>query len=135
MYLCKFDEDGRRTATVVEGVHFTTAKEKKKYLKEGYIETATEDYAYYVGNKGTGKNGTGYVRGANGKPTDAPAYTPSTDEKKQAIISQYESDKAELQNQLMDAIMYDDADAQAEIRQVMADVDAQFDADIKELEG
>ena len=40
-----------------------------------------------------------------------------------------------MQKQLMDAIMYDDTDAQEEIRQVMADVDAQFDADIKELEG
>lgn len=135
MYLCKFDEDGRRTATVVEGVHFTTKKEKKKYLDEGYIETSAEDYAYYVGNKGTGANGAGYIRGADGKPTDAPAHTPSVNEKKQAIISQYESDKAELQKQLMDAIMYDDTDAQAEIRQVMADVDAQFDADIKKLEG
>ena len=135
MYLCKFDEDGRRTATVVEGVHFTTKKEKKKYLDEGYIETSAEDYAYYVGNKGTGANGTGYVRDADGKPTDAPAYTPSVDEKKQAIISQYESDKAELQKQLMDAIMYDDAALQAEIREDMAAVDEQFDRDIKELEG
>ncbi len=135
MYLCKFDEDGRRTATVVEGVHFTTAKEKKAYIKDGYVETSAEDYAYYVGNKGTGKNGTGYVRGSDGKPTDAPAYTPSTDEKKQVIISQYESDKAELQKQLMDAIMYDDAALQAEIREDMAAVDEQFDKDIKELEG
>ena len=135
MYLCKFDEDGRRTATVVEGVHFTTKKEKKKYLDEGYIETSAEDYAYYVGNKGTGANGTGYVRGADGKPTDAPAHTPSVDEKKQAIIAQYESDKAELQKQLMDAIMYDDATLQAEIRADMTAVDEQFDKNIKELEG
>lgn len=135
MYLCKFDEDGRRTATVVEGVHFTTETEKEKYLQEGYIETSAEDYACYVGNKGTGANGTGYVRGEDGKPTDAPAYTPSTDEKKQAIIAQYEADKAELQKQLMDAIMYDDATLQAEIRADMAAVDEQFDKDIKELEG
>ena len=134
MYLCKFDVDGRRTATVVEGVHYTTEKEKKKYLDEGYIETSAEDYAYYVGNKGTGANGAGYIRGADGKPTDAPAYTPSVDEKKQAIIAQYESDKAELQKQLMDAIMYDDAALQAEIREDMAAVDEQFDKDIKELE-
>ena len=135
MYLCKFDEDGRRTATVVEGVHFTTEKEKKKYLMDGYIETSAEDYAYYVGNKGTGKNGTGYIRGEDGKPTDAPAHTPSVDKKKQAIIAQYKSDKAELQKQLMDAIMYDDATLQAEIRDDMAAVDEQFDKDIKELEG
>ena len=133
-YLCKFDDDGKRIATVVEGVHYTTAKQKKAYIKEGYVETSAEDYAYYVGNKGTGKNGTGYVRGADGKPTDAPAHTPSTEEKKQAIIAQYESDKSELQSQLMDAIMYADADLQADIQAEMAEVDAKFDADIKALE-
>ena len=133
-YLCKFDDAGKRIATVVEGVHYTTTKQKKAYIKEGYIETSTEDYAYYVGNKGTGKNGTGYVRGADGKPTDAPAHTPGTEEKKQAIIAQYESDKSELQSQLMDAIMYADAELQADIQAEMAEVDAKFDADIKALE-
>lgn len=134
MYLCKFDESGKRTATVVEGVHFTTKKEKKKYLDEGYIETPAEDYAYYVGNKGTGKNGTGYVRGSDGKPTDAPAHVPSTDEKKQAIIAQYEADKDDLTKYYNDAALHDDTDLIAELKEEMAELDAKFAEDMKELE-
>lgn len=134
MYLCKFDESGKRTATVVEGVHFTTNKEKKKYLDEGYIETPAEDYAYYVGNKGTGKNGTGYVRGSDGKPTDAPAHVPSTDEKKQAIIAQYEVDKDDLTKYYNDAALHDDTDLIAELKEEMAELDAKFAEDMKELE-
>jgi hypothetical protein len=118
----------------VEGVHFTTKKEKKKYLDEGYIETPAEDYAYYVGNKGTGKNGTGYVRGSDGKPTDAPAHVPSTDEKKQAIIAQYEADKEELKSQYADAMMMDDAELAAELKEELNELMAKFDADIEALE-
>ena len=134
MYLCKFDESGKRTATVVEGVHFTTKKEKKKYLDEGYIETSAEDYAYYVGNKGTGKNGTGYVRGSDGKPTDAPAYEPTVDEKKQAIITQYEADKEVLKSQYADAMMMDDTELAAELKEELNKLMAKFDADIEALE-
>lgn len=135
MYLCKFDESGKRTATVVEGVHFTTKKEKKKYLDEGYIETSSEDYAYYVGNKGTGKNGTGYVRGSDGKPTDAPAYVPSTDEKKQAIIAQYEADKDALMKYYADAALHDDTELMAELKEEMTALDEKFAQDMEELEG
>ncbi len=135
MYLCKFDESGKRTATVVEGVHFTTKKEKKKYLDEGYIETPAEDYAYYVGNKGTGKNGTGYVRGSDGKPTDAPAHEPSTDEKKQAIIAQYEADKDALMKYYADAALHDDTELMAELKDEMTALDEKFAHDMEELEG
>ena len=135
MYLCKFDESGKRTATVVEGVHFTTKKEKKKYLDEGYIETPAEDYAYYVGNKGTGKNGTGYVRGSDGKPTDAPAHVPSTDEKKQAIITQYEADKDALMKYYADAALHDDTELMAELKDEMTALDEKFAHDMEELEG
>lgn len=82
MYLCKFDTDGKRTATVLDGVHFSTAEEKQKYLDDGYIETSDDDYAYYVGNRGTGANGTGYIRGADGKPAAYVAPEPTADEQK-----------------------------------------------------
>ena len=134
MYLCKFDEGGKRIATVLKGVHFKTKAEKQKYLDEGYLETSDEDYAFYVGNKGTGKNGTGYVRGADGKPTDAPAYVPSINEKKQVIITQYEADKEELKSQYADAMMMDDDEVKAELKEELNKIMAKFDADIKELE-
>lgn len=135
MYLCKFDEAGKRTATVAEGVQFTTKKEKKKYMDEGYIETSAEDYVYYVGNKGTGKNGTGYVRGSDGKPTDAPAHVPSTDEKKQAISAQYKADKDDLMKYYADAALHDDTELMAELKDEMTALDEKFAHDMEELEG
>jgi hypothetical protein len=132
-YLCKFDSEGRRTETLLS-CEFTE-EEKQQKIADGFIEISEEDWNYYVGNNGAGANGTGYIRGKDGKPTDAPAYVPTKEEKKQALISQYESDKAELQKQLIEAILYNDTALQEEIKADMADVDAQFDADIKELEG
>ena len=135
MYLCKFDDDGKRIATVVSGVHFNTDEEKADYIADGYIETSADDYAYYVGNKGAGANGTGYVRGADGKPVDAPAYTPSTDEQKASIIAEYNAAKATLTEQYMDAMIHADTELAEELQTEMQDVDAAFDAAIKELEG
>jgi len=132
-YLSKFDSDGKRITSYPLDNSIDN-KKREELIADGYIEIDEDEWSYYVGNKGTGKNGTGYVRGADGKPTDAPAHTPSTEEKKQAIIAQYESDKSELQSQLMDAIMYADAELQADIQAEMAEVDAKFDADIKALE-
>jgi hypothetical protein len=112
-----------------------TDEEKAEKLEQGYIEISEEDWNYYVGNKGNGKNGTGYIRGADGKPTDAPVHVPTKEEKKQALISQYESDKAGLQEQLIDAILHDDTELQGEIKAEMTAVDEAFDEAIRELEG
>ncbi len=76
-YLTKFDEKGFRETSVAFGVHYANDEEKKKYLDEGYVETSDEDYDYYVGNKGSGANGTGYVRDPHtGVPVDAPPAPP-----------------------------------------------------------
>lgn len=132
-YLCKFDAEGRRTETLLACEY--SDEEKQQKIAEGYIEITQEDWNYYVGNNGQGANGTGYIRGADGKPTDAPAYVPTKEEKKQAIISQYESDKAGLQEQLIDAILHDDTELQGEIKAEMTAVDEAFDEAIRELEG
>ncbi len=133
MYLCKFDEAGKRIATVLKGVHFKTKAEKQKYLDDGYIETSDDDYAYYVGNRGNGANGTGYVRGSDGKPTDAPAHVPSKTEKRQAIISQYEADKNKLTNYFNVANLRNDDELVAELQTEMIALDAKFAKDMKEL--
>lgn len=134
MYLCKFDNDGKRTATVVDGVHFSTAEEKQKYLDDGYIETLDEDYAYYVGNRGNGANGTGYVRGADGKPTDAPAVVVTTAQKQASLAADYESQISELKDALATATLADDESLIAELKSEYADVKAEYEAALKEAE-
>ncbi|WP_297965663.1 hypothetical protein [uncultured Anaerovibrio sp.] len=122
MYLCKFDLEGKRVATVVDGIHFKNKKEKKVYTDRGYIETSAEDYAYYVGNRGTGANGTGYVRGSDGKPVSAPPYTPTKDEKLARLESEYQQEKAKLEGYFNTALLMDDTETQEELRSEMADL-------------
>lgn len=134
MYLCKFDTDGKRTVTVVDGVHFSTVEEKQKYLDDGYIETSEEDYAYYVGNRGTGANGTGYVRGADGKPIDAPAIIVTTEQKQASIAADYESQISELKDALAAATLAGDESLIAKLKSEYADVKSEYEAALKEAE-
>lgn len=139
MYLCKFDASGKRTATVVDGIHYATTAEKQKYLDDGYIETSDDDYAYYVGNRGAGANGTGYVRDmTSGKPVDAPAVVVSDDEKKARALAeldnQYKADKNELSTQYLDAAMTGDTDTMTAIKDELAALNAKYDADYAALD-
>ena len=133
-YLCKFDNNGFRIATVAKGVHYETEAEKAKYIADGYIETSDEDYQYYVGNNGAGANGTGYIRGKDGKPTDAPAYVPTKEKKLAALDSQYNADKAELTQYFAEAVLADDTETQSELRQELEDLNADYIARRKEIE-
>lgn len=72
-YLAKFDATGCRETTVVKGVHYNTDEDRQKYIDEGYIPISDEDYQHYIGNRGAGDNGTGYIRDTKtGKPVSAP---------------------------------------------------------------
>ena len=75
--LSKFDGNGRRQATVLDGVHYRNEMERQDYIAQGYLVITEEDYAYYVGWRGLGDNGTGYVRDPKtGKPVSAPPAPP-----------------------------------------------------------
>lgn len=76
-YLAKFDAVGHRETTVVSGMHYETESERQKYLDDGFIPITNEDYQYYIGNRGMGDNGTGYIRDPKtGKPVSAPPAPP-----------------------------------------------------------
>lgn len=71
-YLAKFDKEGRRITSVPLALTDDYGGEEK-LLAEGYILISDEDWQHYVGNRGTGDNGTGYIRDAEtGKPVSAP---------------------------------------------------------------
>ena len=131
-YLCKFDSAGRRTETLLT-CEFTK-EEKAEKLKQGYIEIDEEEWSYYVGNKGNGKNGTGYIRGADGKPTDAPAYVPTKEEKLAALDVQYDNDKIVLSKYFTEAALSGDTALQEELRQELDDLNAKYTAKRKEIE-
>ena len=76
-YLAKFDVVGHRESTVVSGVHYETAGGRQKYIDNGYIPISDEDYQHYIGNRGAGDNGTGYIRDPKtGLPVSAPPAPP-----------------------------------------------------------
>lgn len=71
--LSKFDKNGNRMGTVILNIHYATDEERQKYINDGYIPISDEDYQHYIGNRGAGDNGTGYIRDTKtGKPVSAP---------------------------------------------------------------
>ncbi|MFC2315747.1 MAG: hypothetical protein ACFNLO_07515 [Selenomonas massiliensis] len=75
--LARFDRNGCRETTVLEGVHYRDEASLESYIRQGYIAISEEDFAYYAGWRGTGENGTGYIRDPKtGKPVSAPPAPP-----------------------------------------------------------
>lgn len=88
-YLAKFDAVGYRETTVVSGVHYATDEERQKYLDDGYIVISDEDYQHYIGNRGAGDNGTGYIRDLQtGKPVSAPPAPPVESEPQEPPVDE-----------------------------------------------
>lgn len=83
--LSKFDKNGNRMETVILNIHYATDEERQKYINDGYIPISDEDYQHYIGNRGAGDNGTGYIRDTKtGKPVSAPP-APAVEEEPQEV--------------------------------------------------
>lgn len=130
-YLCKFNSAGHRTETLLTCEY--SDEEKAEKLKQGYIEIDEEEWSFYVGNKGVGKNGTGYIRGKDGKPTSAPAYVPTKAEKLAALDSQYEADKAELSKYYVEASLAGNTETQEAIKADLETLNAEYDSKRKAI--
>lgn len=126
-YLCRFDADGRRGETHLSIDYSDTEKQKK--LEAGFVEITEEEWDYYVGNKGTGDNGTGYIRGKDGKPISAPAYVPTKEEKLAQLDAKYDSDKAQLREYVTNALLACDDDLLADIQAEMTAIDSEYEAE------
>lgn len=65
-YLARFDDGGVCRAIYLAGT-------KNAGEAAGCVEISDEEWAYYIGNRGAGDNGTGYIRDPKtGKPVSAP---------------------------------------------------------------
>lgn len=142
-YVSGFDTAGKRVGSLICDFDPTKDKnaEKLAALKEKSKALFTDaavvdvvsasDYNQYL----TGE----YVRGADGQPTAYVAPEPTADEQKaqkQAELqSTYESDKEALMKYYLAASLAGDADTQNELRTELTNLDAQFDADMKALNG
>lgn len=142
-YVSGFDTAGKRVGSLI--CDFDPGNEKNTEKLASLKEKATalfadaavvdvisaSDYNKYL----TGE----YVRGADGQPTAYVAPEPTADEqkaKKQAELqSTYEADKEALMKYYLAASLAGDTDTQTELRTELTNLDAQFDADMKSLNG
>ena len=77
-YLARFDKSGKCKAIYLAGT-------KSAEETAGCVEISDEEWAYYIGNRGAGDNGTGYVRDTKtGKPVSAPPAPPVEPTEEQA---------------------------------------------------
>ena len=119
-YMSLFDTDGKRVTSVPCDDDLTD--EKKAALEaDGYVEIDEVEWNYYVGNKGAGDNGMGYVR-KDGKPVSAPAYVPTAAEQADALAATYEAQVKGLDDQIVLAMADGDNDLVAELKEEKAAV-------------
>lgn len=136
MYLSKFDDDGRRTETLllVESDENYAAKVQDA-LDKGYIRTSEEDWNYYIGNMGEGDNGTGYIRDSKtGRPVSAPAHVETLEEQKAALKSDYDAAVNELQQSIQIAMLNGDTEVIAELQEEYTSLQEEYLAELEALE-
>lgn len=126
-YLISFDGDGKRLETYIANEY--TDEAKQEMLEKGFIEISEGEWRYYAGLEGTGDNGTGYVRGKDGKPVSAPAYVPTKEEKLAQLDAKYDSDKAQLREYIGNALLLGDDELINDLRAEMTALDEVYESD------
>ena len=77
----KFNAAGRLVSISYRGKNYSTESEYDALRAAGFLDLDAMEAAYYMGNRGTGDNGTGYIRDAKtGKPVSAPPAPPVEEE-------------------------------------------------------
>lgn len=132
-YLIKFDEIGRKGETYPVS-KFMTEERKAELIKQGFIETSEKDFLFYIQQNG-GSHGTGYIRGKDGKPTEAPPYIPTKTEAAQQLYYECNVDLKAIEADILQAIAVDDDELLAELREERAARVEQYKKDLKDLEG
>ena len=130
MYLAKFDKNGNRTTTLLACEY--TEEQKAQMYADGFVDLSEEDWNYYVGNMGTGDNGTGYVRDAvTGKPVSAPpAPKPSKAQRIAQLEKDFESARFTIGTYYMEAVLDGNVEVQKDLQGELAELKEQFESDV-----
>ena len=131
--LALFDEVGRKTSAVLEGLHYETPAGRQKYIDEGYIPITEEENNLYTPSY-TGKNHTGYLRDPKtGNPIDAPPIEYSKTEKAEQIKNKYSVAFEDLKTAMVTAVLNDDIELQNDLKEEYADLMAEYKKELEEL--
>ena len=130
MYLAKFDEKGNRKETFLACEY--TDEQKSQMYADGFVDLSEEDWNYYVGNRGAGDNGTGYVRDmTTGKPVSAPpAPKPSKAQRISQLEQDYSKARFELGTYYMEAVLDGNVEVQKDLQGELAELKEQFESDV-----
>lgn len=132
-YFCKFNKKGEREASVPSTM-VDNYGGKEKLLNNGYIEIIDEDYQYYVGNKGQGDNGTGYIRDSTtGKPISAPARVITLEEQANALKSACDTDIQAIDNAIDVATKNNNTERVAELQEMRQQRIQQYADELEDL--
>ena len=133
MYLAKFDENGNRKETYIAAEY--TEEQKAEMYAAGFVDLSEEDWNYYVGNHGTGDNGTGYIRdNVTGKPVSAPPpAAPSKDQRIAKLDARYAADKTAIMEYYLEAIATGNNDLAAELTAELKTLNTNYDAEMEAL--
>ena len=131
-YFCKFNDNGEREASVPSTM-VDNYGGKEKLIFDGYIEISDEDYQYYVGNKGQGDNGTGYIRSSTGKPISAPARVITLEEQANALKSGCDRDIQAIDNAIDVATKNNNTERITELQKVRQQRIQQYSDELENL--
>ena len=129
MYIAKFNSRGS-CMEIYEDNMFPEVK--AEMLANGCIEISDTERDYYVGNMGTGDNGTGYIRDAvTGKPVSAPpAPKPSKAQRIAQLEKDYSKARFELGTYYTEAVLDGNVEVQKDLQGELAELKEQFESDV-----
>lgn len=131
--LAKFNDEGRRVSSVIEGINYKDEAKRQTFIDKGYIPISEEDWRLYCSTTG-GANGTGYIRDPEtGKPVDAPPYVPSKKEQADALFRDCQRDLQAIDGEILNAMADGDTEAVDELRQEKAERIEQYQHDLEAL--
>ena len=134
-YLGKFDENGKAESFLLEGIHYKTPEEKAAKMAEGYVELTQDEWKYYTNNKGTGDNGTGYVRDpSTGKPVSAPKVTYTNAQLSEMAYSLVNSKNKEIDNQIILAQAEGDTEYVTELKNLKTQYSKKYQTILDQIE-
>ena len=130
MYLAKFDENGKRTKTLLACEY--TDEQKQEMYADGFVDLSEEDFNYYIGNMGMGVNGTGYIRDSEtGKPVSAPpAPKPSKAQRISQLEQDYSKARFELGTYYMEAVLDGNVEVQKDLQAELTELTEQYESDV-----
>lgn len=116
-YLCKFDEKGYRRETYLSCEY--NEEQKQEMFNHGYVEIDEDEWALYCED-----GGNKYIR-VDGKPVLAPPHVP-TEEKLVQLEAEYKTEKTKLEGYFTTALLMDDTDTQAELKEELAELEGWY---------